>query len=140
MRFIPIVMATMVDDSVHRVKQKLPNKKNKERIELHHSFEQSLSEYSICFTIAFYLALHMAKNKHRYMNKHMYSLICKEDCIVPMGWCIREPYCLLSSAVCNATFPTLPLFKMAESACSPFCYVLHYHSLTKFIDLQEMTC
>ena len=68
MRFIPIVMATMVDDSVHRVEQKLPNKKNKERIELHHSFEQSLSEYSICFTIAFYLALHMAKNKHRYMN------------------------------------------------------------------------
>ena len=36
------------------------------------------------------------------------------------------PYCPLSSAVCNATIPTLPLFEMAESPCSPFCYVLHY--------------
>lgn len=58
-------MATMVEDSVQRVEQKLPNK-SKENLELHHSFEQSLSEYSICFTVAFYLALHMAKNKHRY--------------------------------------------------------------------------
>ncbi|XP_028394995.1 negative elongation factor B-like [Dendronephthya gigantea] len=63
-RFIPIVMATMVEDSVQRVEQKLPNK-SKENLELHHSFEQSLSEYSICFTVAFYLALHMAKHKHR---------------------------------------------------------------------------
>jgi hypothetical protein len=39
-----------------------------------------------------------------------------------MGWCMREPYCPLSFAVCNATMPTLPLFEMAESACSPFCY------------------
>jgi hypothetical protein len=54
------------------------------------------------------------------------SLICKEGCRFSMGWCMREPYCPLSSAVCNATIPTLPLFKMAESACSPFCYVLHY--------------
>jgi hypothetical protein len=38
-----------------------------------------------------------------------------------MGWCMREPYCPLSSAVCNATIPTLPLFEMAESACLPFC-------------------
>jgi hypothetical protein len=43
-----------------------------------------------------------------------------------MGWCMREPYCPLSSAVCNATIPTFPLFVMAESACSPFCYILHY--------------
>jgi hypothetical protein len=35
---------------------------------------------------------------------------------------MREPYCPLSSAVCNAAIPTLPLFEMAESACSPFCY------------------
>jgi hypothetical protein len=40
-----------------------------------------------------------------------------------MGWCMKEPYCPLSSAVCNAT--TLPLFEMAESACLAFCYVLH---------------
>jgi hypothetical protein len=25
-----------------------------------------------------------------------------------MGWCMREPYCPLPSAVCNATIPTLP--------------------------------
>jgi hypothetical protein len=49
-----------------------------------------------------------------------------------MGWCMREPYCPLSSAVCNATIPILPLFEMAESACSPFCYVsLHYLLLYK---------
>ena len=41
------------------------------------------------------------------------------------GWCTREPYCPLSSAVCNTTIPTLLLFEMTESACSPFCYVLH---------------
>ena len=32
-----------------------------------------------------------------------------------MGWCMREPYCPLSSAVCDATIPTLPSFEMAES-------------------------
>ena len=58
-------MATMVDDSIYRVEQKLPNKKQKDDSELHHSFEQSLSEYSVCFTIAFYLALHMVKHKQR---------------------------------------------------------------------------
>jgi hypothetical protein len=42
-----------------------------------------------------------------------------------MGWCIRESYYPVSSAVCNATIPTLPLFEMAESVCLPFCYVLH---------------
>jgi hypothetical protein len=41
------------------------------------------------------------------------SLICKEGCRFSMGWCMREPYCPLSSAVCNATIPTLPLFEMA---------------------------
>ena len=40
----------------------------------------------------------------------------------PRGGTMREPCCPLSSAVCNAT---IPLFEMAESACSPFCYVLH---------------
>ena len=49
-----------------------------------------------------------------------------------MGWCMREPYCPLSSAVCNATISTLPLFEMAESAFSPFCYVLHYLLFIKF--------
>ena len=62
-------MATLVDDSVHRLEQKLVNKKSKEKLVLHHSFEQSLSEYSICFTIAFYLALHMAKHKQRYTTE-----------------------------------------------------------------------
>jgi hypothetical protein len=47
------------------------------------------------------------------------SLICREGCRFAMGWCMREPYCPLSSAVCNTTIPTLPLFEMAESACSP---------------------
>lgn len=66
-RFIPIVMGIMVEDSVYCVEQKFPNKKHKDGIELHHSFEQSLSEYSICFTIAFYLAVHMAKHKHKHV-------------------------------------------------------------------------
>jgi hypothetical protein len=51
----------------------------------------------------------------------------------PWGWCMREPYCPLSSAVCNATIPIFPLFEMAESTCSPFCYVLHYLLFIKFI-------
>jgi hypothetical protein len=63
------------------------------------------------------------------------SLICKEGCRFSMGWCIREPYCRLSSVVCNATIPTLPLFEMAESACSPFCYVLHYFCLSSLYRL-----
>jgi hypothetical protein len=46
-------------------------------------------------------------------------------CRFSTGW-MREPYCPLSSAVCNAIIPTLPLFEMAESACSPFCYVLSF--------------
>jgi hypothetical protein len=50
-----------------------------------------------------------------------------------MGWCMRETYCPLSSAVCNATIPTLSLFETAESAFSPFCYVLHYLLFMKFI-------
>ena len=31
-----------------------------------------------------------------------------------MGWCMREPYCPLSSAVCNAIYtnPTLILFDL----------------------------
>jgi hypothetical protein len=59
-------------------------------------------------------------------------------------WCTREPYCPLSSAVCNATtmstIPTLPLFEMAESACSPFCYVLHYLLFIKFISAFYHVC
>ena len=44
-----------------------------------------------------------------------------------MGWCMREPYCSLSSAVCNTTIPTLPLYEITEYAlCSPFCNVSHY--------------
>jgi hypothetical protein len=39
------------------------------------------------------------------------NLICKEGCRFSMGWCMREPYCPLYSAVCNATIPTLPLFE-----------------------------
>jgi hypothetical protein len=61
------------------------------------------------------------------------SLICKEGCRFSMGWCMREPYCPLSSAVCNATIPTLLLFEMAESAYSMFCYVLYYLLFIKFI-------
>jgi hypothetical protein len=61
------------------------------------------------------------------------SLIYKEGCRFSMGWCMRESYCPLSSAVCNATIPTLPLFEMAKSACSAFCYVLHYLLFIKFI-------
>ena len=45
---------------------------------------------------------------------------------------MREPYCPLSSAVCNATIPTLPLFEMAESACSPFCYVLRFAAVANY--------
>ena len=46
---------------------------------------------------------------------------------------MSEPYCPLSSAVYNTTIPTLPLFEIAESACSPFCYVLHYLMFIKCI-------
>ena len=60
------------------------------------------------------------------------SLNCKEGCRFSMGWCTREPYCPLSSAACNATIPTLPLFEMAESACSPFCYVLRFAAVTNY--------
>jgi hypothetical protein len=68
------------------------------------------------------------------------SLICKEGCRFSLGWCMREPYCPLSSAVCNATIPELPLFEMAESACSPFCYVLHYLSFIKFTSAFYHAC
>ena len=62
------------------------------------------------------------------------SLICKEECRFSMGWCMREPYCPLSCVVyCNAIIPTVPLFETAESAFSPFCYVLHYLLFMKFI-------
>jgi hypothetical protein len=58
----------------------------------------------------------------------------------PWGWWMREPYCPLSSAVCNAAIPTLPLFEMAESACLPFCYVLHYLLFIKFISAFYHVC
>jgi hypothetical protein len=44
---------------------------------------------------------------HKYIV--FFELICKEGCRFSMGWCIREPYCPLSSAVCNTTIPTLLL-------------------------------
>jgi hypothetical protein len=47
---------------------------------------------------------------------------------------------LLPTLVCNATIPTLPLFEMAESACLPFCYVLHYLSFIKFISAFYREC
>jgi hypothetical protein len=47
---------------------------------------------------------------------------------------------LLSTFLCNATIPTLPLFKMVESACSPFCYVLHYLLFIKFISAFYHVC
>jgi hypothetical protein len=68
------------------------------------------------------------------------SLICREGCRFVMGWCMREPYCPLSSAVCNTTIPTLPLFEMAESACSPFCYVLHHLLFRKVISAFYHVC
>ena len=61
------------------------------------------------------------------------NLMCKEVCKFFTGWCMREPCCPLSSAVCNATIPTLPLFEMTESACSTFYYVLHYLLFIKFM-------
>jgi hypothetical protein len=57
------------------------------------------------------------------------SRICKEVWLVFHG-VVHEgallSNCPLSSAVCNATIPTSPLFEMVESACLPFHYVLHY--------------
>jgi hypothetical protein len=68
--------------------------------------------------------------KHSFATKASSDVICKEGCRFSMGWCMGEPYCPLSSAICNATIPTLvhliPSFEMAESAFSPFCNVLHY--------------
>jgi hypothetical protein len=62
--------------------------------------------------------------------------ICKtKGCRYSMGWCMRQLYCPLSFAVCNATIPTLPLFEVAESAYSPFCYVLHFFVYKIYIDL-----
>jgi hypothetical protein len=34
-----------------------------------------------------------------------------------MGWCMREPYCPLSSTVCNATIPT---FRRSVTFCIIF--------------------
>ena len=45
----------------------------------------------------------------------------------------RALYCSLYSTVCNANIPTLLLFGMAESACSPFCKVLRILLFIKFI-------
>jgi hypothetical protein len=45
-----------------------------------------------------------------------------------------------SSAALNATIPTLPLFEMAESTCSPFCYILHYLLFIKFISAFYHVC
>jgi hypothetical protein len=47
---------------------------------------------------------------------------------------------LLPTPLCNATIPTLPLFEMAESACSPFCYVLHYLLFIKFMSAFYHVC
>ena len=80
----------------------------------------------------------MSKNTFEYSDRS--GLICKEGCRFSMGWCMREPYCPLSSAVCNVTIPTLPLFEMAESACLPFCYVLHYLLFIKFISAFYHVC
>jgi hypothetical protein len=66
------------------------------------------------------------------------SFICKEGCRFSMGWCMREPYCPLSSAVGNATIPTL--VKMVKSACSLFCYVLHYLLFKKFTSTFYHVC
>ena len=64
--------------------------------------------------------------------------ICKEGCRFSMGWCMREPYCPLSSAVGNATIPTL--VKMVKSACSLFCYILHYLLFKKFTSTFYHVC
>ena len=53
---------------------------------------------------------------------------------------MREAYCSLSSAVCNATIPILSLFEMAECAFSPFCYVLRYILFIKFISVFYHVC
>jgi hypothetical protein len=47
---------------------------------------------------------------------------------------------LLPTLLCNAAIPTLPLFEMAESTCSPFCYVLHYVLFMKFISAFYHEC
>jgi hypothetical protein len=73
-------------------------------------------------------------------NRGKSSLICKEGCRFSTGWCTRGPYCPLSSAVCNATIPTLPLFAIAESACLPFCDVLRYLLFIKFISAFYHVC
>jgi hypothetical protein len=51
-----------------------------------------------------------------------------------------ESYSPVSSAVCNAAIPTFPLFEMAESACSPFCHVLHNLLFIKFISALYHLC
>ena len=68
-----------------------------------------------------------AKGGGRYFRDGS-SLICKEGV-----------QCPLSLAVCNATIPTLPLFEMAESANSPFGYVLHFLFI-KFISTFHQAC
>jgi hypothetical protein len=59
----------------------------------------------------------------RVANRGGSSLLCKEGYRFSMGWCMREPYCPLSSAVCNATIPTLPLFEMSETARSNLLFI-----------------
>jgi hypothetical protein len=61
-------------------------------------------------------------------------------CRFYMGWCTREPYYPLSSAVCNATIPTLPVFEMAQSVCSPLRLTLSFVCEVCIVFLSHTVC
>jgi hypothetical protein len=83
-----------------------------------HNFEKSLESWQWISTV---------KTSHLITHfQFTFYLIYEPQWRISWGWCMREPYCPLSSAVSNATIPTLPLFEMAEFSCLPFCYALHY--------------
>jgi hypothetical protein len=51
---------------------------------------------------------------------------CPSHVVLYFYFSFWTKHCMLSCAVYNVTIPKLALFEMAESACSPFCYVLHW--------------
>jgi hypothetical protein len=54
--------------------------------------------------------------------------------------CYKSAAGLLQLERFYVCIPTLPLFEMAESACSPFCYVLHYLLFIKFVSAFYHVC
>jgi hypothetical protein len=57
-----------------------------------------------------------------------------------MGWCMREPYCPLSFAVCNASIPTLAFFEMANQHVRRYTITFNIIFCLKFISAVYHIC